>query len=230
MSRTKLFVILGVCVASLLIGFTAEPHITKFISSALLDSGFANSESVVAYANWADAAFTVAEQATRADLIVRVRVSKVNEPRKLKQSAPIYEDDKLVGEGTDIMPFTDSDLQVLETYKGPSYESITVMQTGGSLPATDGDPSINLVMAGDPMFVEGSEHVLFLVDITNDGVHSTGRRLYRIVNPAGRYEIKNGALINFTAYAEAGEVRATELPQTLDDLLNQIKQAVSEQK
>jgi hypothetical protein len=138
---------------------------------------------------WVDSGSSVAELASQADLIVRVRVIS-SEVRVLRQTLPQWAaDGKTVTRYVeDAMPFTDSEMQVLEFYKGSPDDTITVMQTGalrGTVPADVEAFSF----ASDPIFRVGSEHILFLVDITKDGVHSTGRKLYRTMNPYGRYEL-----------------------------------------
>ncbi|OQY45119.1 MAG: hypothetical protein B6242_11120 [Anaerolineaceae bacterium 4572_78] len=172
---------------------------------------------------WVSRAFTVEEQVAEADLIVHVKVEKVHETRKLKQVAPRYtKDGKIDGQGVDIMPFTDSKVLVLKTYKGSTYKHVTIMQTGGMLPAKDGDPKMNLVTRSDPIYVEGSEHILFLTDISGDAIHSKGRTLYRTISPASRYDIQGEEVFNYFEYPES-----VSPPKTLDNLLNQIEKALN---
>ena len=183
-----------------------------------------SSESpAVGVADWASQAVTVADEVAEADLIVRAKVTDVNQVRKLRQVLPRYSSDgKIDGEGVNIMPFTDSEMAVLEVYKGSVEQEITVMQTGGALPAENGDPAMNLVTFDDPLFVAGSEHILFLTDISGDPVHSQGRKLYRAINPAGRYEIRG------TTVFSPSEFPATyNPPKTGDELVGQIKQALA---
>lgn len=83
-------------------------------------------------------------------------------------------------------------------------------------------------IAADPLFEVGSEHILFLVDITGDGVHSKGRQLYRVVNPMGRYEIKPGGLLHAPAKDKHLDgVSRSRLPQSEKDLRRQIAVALA---
>ena len=179
--------------------------------------------SAVGFADWASPAVTIADEVAGADLIVRAKVTNVNQARKLRQVLPRYSSDaKIDGEGVNIMPFTDSEMAVLEVYKGSAEQHITVMQTGGSLPAENGDPAMNLVTYDDPLFVAGSEHILFLADISGDPVHGQGRKLYRAINPAGRYEIQGT-----TVFSPSEFPAAYKPPKTVDELVSQIKQALA---
>jgi len=188
------------------------------------------SQPAVTHAIWVDQAFTVAEVSKSADLIVRVYETEA-ETRELKSVLPYYADDQKTIDGYKefIDYFTDSKMQVLEIYKGTADEYITVMQTGGAPSVTDSDVKITPSIEGDPIFAAGSEHILFLVDITDDGVQSTtGRKLYRIVNPLGRYEIKDGNLITPSSYISLDESDALKLPKSLDELIEQIKLSLIE--
>lgn len=120
------------------------------------------------------------------------------------------------------MLFTDSEILVLEVYKLSAEQHITVMQTGGSLPAKDGDPAMNLVTLDDPQFVQGSEYILYLKDITDDPVHGQGRRLYGMVNPAGRYDIRGTTVFSHSEFSATFKP-----PKTVDELVNRIKQALA---
>ncbi len=184
-------------------------------------------QGAVAQAIWVDQGATVAEMAAQADLIVRVRVLS-SETRELRSTLPQYEEDAetITRYVEEVMSFTDSQMQVLEVYKGSAEDTITVMQTGG-LPGAVAADATPFSLFGDPIFIVGSEHILFLVDITNDGVHSTGRNLYRTMNPFGRYEIKDGVLITPADVLAGREAIPPGLPTTLDELVEQIKQAVN---
>lgn len=184
-------------------------------------------QGAVAQALWVDQGATVAEMTAQADLIVRVRVLS-SETRELRSTLPQYAEDAetITGYVEEVMPFTDSQMQVLEVYKGSAEGTITVMQTGG-LPGTVAADATPFSLFGDPIFIVGSEHILFLVDISSDGVHSTGRKLYRTMNPFGRYEIKDGVLITPVDLLAGREAIPPGLPTTLDELVEQIKQAVN---
>lgn len=215
MAVRRLHIVLGIGLVSLLIGSAMASRTPAF-----------NPDPVsVGVANWASSAVTVADQVAEADLVVHAKVVKVHEARKLRQVAPRYSaDGKVDGHGVDILPFTDSEMLVLEVYKGSSEQHITVMQTGGALPAGDGDPAINIVTPEDPIFVEGHEYMLFLKDISGDAVHGRGRRLYRAVNPAGRYAIQGTEVFSPSEFPEWFTP-----PRTLDELVDQITQALTRQ-
>ena len=178
--------------------------------------------------NAVEKARTVPEQSRRADLIVRAKVVSL-ENRVVTEELPVYaEDAKTVLEKrTSSTPFTDVTFQVLETLKGKSEATITVLQTGGTSKNGSGR-SQKFEIPADPIFEEGSEHFLFLVDITGDGVHSTGRKLYRVVNPLGRYQVGDaGSLRGPRADSHAGppDVPA-DLPRTAQDLRRQVGAAL----
>ncbi|HEX7587334.1 MAG TPA: hypothetical protein VF478_03380, partial [Anaerolineae bacterium] len=63
-----------------------------------------------------------------------------------------------------------------------------------------------------------------LKDITGDPVHGQGRKLYNVVNPAGRYEIRG-----ITVFSPSEFPAASNRPRTLDELIGQIKQALARQ-
>lgn len=175
---------------------------------------------VVSSANWASSAATVADQMAEADLVVRVKVLDVN-TRKFETTSPRYtEDGEIDGQMTTMMPFTDSTMQVLEVYKGEAEKQITVMQTGGALAAIDGKEPFEMVIDENPIFVSGDEHMLFLKDISGDPIHAKGRKLYRPVNPAGRYLIQGTRVFSPYEFSES-----VTPPKRVDELLGQIKQA-----
>lgn len=167
--------------------------------------------------SWVSAARTVAEVTAEADAVVRVRVSNVSPTRAVVK--PLPEDGRRFGRPTvDVVPFTESTMQVLEVYKGAVGDQLVVSQTGGRLPATDAYPSLNVVLPGNPLFVPGSEHILFLVGPTEIGGQ---QQVFRPVNPAGRYEIRGAKASSpadfFGPYAP---------PATLADLVGRIEVAL----
>lgn len=219
MKSRRASIIFAISVTSLIAGFIIGPWLIATITKPM----------IVAEANWVDQSFTVSEQSSAADLIVRVRVLDTT-TRELRAILPQYSDGVTIdGEKEFITLFTDSNMQVLEVYKGKADEFITVMQTGASVDETTGDSGKNFAINGDPIFTKESEHILFLVDITNDGVHSTGRKLYRIVNPYGRYEILDGKILAPVTDELSGS-DAERLPQTLNDLTTQISLATTDNK
>jgi hypothetical protein len=163
---------------------------------------------------------TIDEEAAEADVIVRVQVRKVRPARKLE--TPLPPEAQQNGFKKLVTPFTDTDLEVLEVYKGSIEKSISVMQTGGVLAKTEDHPTVNWEMEGDPLLVEGAEHVLFLVNISGNEVHAKNRQLYRIVNPAGRYDVAGN-----TVQSHADFPQSYTPPQTLQELEAHIQQALA---
>ncbi len=178
------------------------------------------------HGNPVDKSATVAEQTRAAQLIVKARVMSV-ENRLLTEVLPVYaEDGVTVTEEREMStPFTDVTFLISDTLKGKADNLITVLQTGGTLDNGRLGRAQKFAIAGDPLFVEGSEHILFLVDITNDGVHSTGRKLYRTVNAMGRYQVEpDGSLIGPASLHPADDLAALrQLPQTEDQLRTEIE-------
>ncbi len=224
MNRIKLYIAVGL--VALVVGSGIE--VRSMGLARALQSPIGGGPAV-AHGLWAFRGVTVAEQAAEADVIVRARVLNV-QVRKYKNMLPTYAEDgkTVIGELADIVPFTDSEMQVLEVYKGVVKDRITVMQTGGNLPTSDGDPPIHWVMDGDPIFEVGSTQILFLKDISGDPIHGQGRNLYVTVNPVGRYVVQGQNVVNHGAKADhAVGAETTRLPQTLDELFGQIRQAVT---
>jgi hypothetical protein len=173
---------------------------------------------------WASSASSVAEVLAEANLVVRVKVIGDPEPRIVSFSGPMLaEDGSVIGEGTDTMTFSDTQMEVLEVYKGITKEIITVMQTGSISPGASDSERQGSSIEGDPIFEKGEEFVLFLVDISDDSIHAQGRNLYRIVNPAGRYTIQGSQV-----YSEA-EYLAADYPLSLDELIKQIELALAQE-
>jgi hypothetical protein len=219
---------------------------------------FRSNNPTIAHGNWISSATRVADVADEADVIAHIQVQKVLTTQKLKEIDHVG--DKAI---PNITPFTKSELKVIKVYKGSVDRSITILQTGGKLPASDGDPAINIQLDDDPIFTKGEEYILFLKDISADTIHGKeGHKLYRIVNPAGRYLIRGTQVytyrfvdssqpsIEITTQPTAAPpslptvapaskladesldttipsqpMQEIVLPATLDDLLNQIKQA-----
>lgn len=180
-------------------------------------AGFKQPVEYSGHGNPVDGSITVAEQTRAAELIVKARVVST-ENRLLTEVLPVYaEDGVTVTEEREVStPFTDVTFLVSETLEGKADSLITVLQTGGTLDRGGRGRAQKFALAGDPLFVPGTEHILFLVDITNDGVHSTGRQLYRTVNAMGRYQVEpDGSLIG-PAHLDPGHDQPAlrQLPQT----------------
>jgi hypothetical protein len=213
-------ILLAIAVLSVIAGSLYGPRLFANWAPAL---------EYVAEGNEVEKATTVAEQTRRADLIVRARVVSL-ENRVLTEVLPVYAEDAVtvLEKRESSTPFTDATLEVLETFKGTSEPYITALQTGGTLRKGRFGRFQTFEIAADPLFEEGSEHILFLVDVTGDGVHSTGRQLYRVVNSMGRYEIAADGLLR-TSFHEKGIDRAvlSQLPETEQSLRQQIDLALT---
>ena len=122
---------------------------------------------------------------------------------------------------TDVIPFTDSDLRVEDVYKGSVTRgaNMPIMQTSGMQTAMDQYPAQDVTLADDPLFVKEGDHILFLKSITGDRLHAPQRDLYRVVNPAGRYDVHGETLMTHTHF------RPELLPSKLSDLVDQIEEA-----
>lgn len=145
------------------------------------------------HANWASSATQFAEVATEADLIVRVQVQRVLPPYERSSTSSLPNPPRSA-----TMLFTRSDMRVMTVYKGQASEHITIFQTGGTETNALGFVTRNLFVADDPIYQVGEEYVLFLVDISDDAIHGRqGETLYRIVNPAGRYQIRGEQVMSY---------------------------------
>lgn len=180
-------------------------------------------QPIIAHGNWADPSMTVDEQTKHADLVVRVQVDSEPKARKLKQTLRTDASGPATRDSVVITPFTDTKMRVIEVYKGEVGQRIEVMQTGGYLPAEGSDPEIHMLLEGDPIFVKGTEHILFLKNISGDAIHAKGRSLYRTINPASRYEIKGAEVVSH-ADLPAGVTP----PASLVALMQQIRSALAE--
>lgn len=213
-------ILLAVSVLSIVAGALYGP---RLLASA------APAREYAAQANWVEQALTVPEQARRADLVVRARVVSL-ENRVHTEVLPVYAEDAVtvLEERESRTPFTDATFEVVETFKGTSAPFITLLQTGGILRQGRFGRSQKFEVSADPLFTEGSEHILFLVDITGDGVHSTGRQLYRIVNPLGRYEVRAQGLLRGPNDKHVDRGVQGKLPKTEKELRQQIQAALAE--
>lgn len=180
---------------------------------------------MVGHASWASRARTVAENAAEADAIVLLRAERVYPARAVVFPFPLQMHTENRPE-SDAIPFTDTDMRVLQVFKGSVVvgDQITVMQTGGAIPATDSYPAANVVTSDDPLYVEGRTYLLFLVDESRNPVHALGRRLFSFTNPTGRYDVQNSGL---TSHAEYWGSYTP--PASLDTLVREITTAVGTQ-
>ncbi|GAB4580039.1 MAG: hypothetical protein Fur0022_27780 [Anaerolineales bacterium] len=194
----------------------------KFLNRNNSHPSIANQETVGIVTNWVSSAMTIPELVAEADLIVRAKVIEVADARSLSFVGPQFsENGKADTQGIDTVLFTDSILLVEETYKGSADKQIIVMQTGGKVATESGSSLVEVY--DDPLFVEGEEYVLFLVDISSDSTHAQGRNLYRTINPAGRYIIQENHVFSYYEYSDSFIP-----PATLEELLSEIENAVSD--
>lgn len=215
------YVLPAVSLFSLGAGMIYGPRLMDSFAPALEYSGHGSS---------IEPAATVAEQTERADLVVRARVV-TTENRVLSEILPVYAEDGLtvLEERETRTPFTDVTFEVLETLKGESASIITVLQTGGVLKEGRFARAQKFALAADPLFERDSEHFLFLVEITGDGVHSTDRTLYRVVNPLGRYQIeRDGNLLGPDRYERIADAVLVQLPENEETLRQQVDRALGE--
>lgn len=105
---------------------------------------------------------------------------------------------KIEGEPSDqIIPTQIITLKVTQSLKGNvKDEEINIFRTGGE----------NLLIEGDPVYIEGSEHLLFLRP-------QEGSESYLVVSPEGRYSIENGKLQPVVDKGFAKEFKGLELKQ-----------------
>ncbi len=219
-SKQRIALVAGIGVVALIGGVVAGPRL--IISAQTIVNG---PKAVVGEADWEFEGITVAEQASHVDLIVRVRVVS-SETRVLRRSTPRYADP----DGNTVLdyvevsiPFTDSLMEVLEVYKGSAEDSITVTQTGALAGTVPADVRA-LTIFGNPIYTVGSEHILFLLESPRRD--NSDHPMYVIANPFGRYEIKDGDLITPADVLAGSEAISSSLPATLDELVEQIRQAV----
>lgn len=199
-----------IAVPTAILGCLALGFLTGFV--ALRAHGVHRVEG--AHVQWASAANSVAEQVREADTIVRVRVEALSEPRIIENDLGVGPDGEARIERT---PFTDVQMSVLEVYKGEVGGLITVMQTGGILPETAQHEAYRTEIGSDRLYEVGTEHVLFLDDISGDRLHAPDRALYRTVNPAGRYRI-DGPRVSSTPEFGRLEQRPTQLGTLVSEI------------
>lgn len=173
-----------------------------------------------AHASWVSQARTVDQQVLEADMVVRVQVVDRAPARHLWHPTP---DGVMHASGQGTFAFTDTQVEVLEVYAGKTRvgDRLWIMQTGADLVTTEGLVS-RMELAEDPLYEQGDEMVLFLVDISGDPVHAAGRQLARTVNPAGRYQVDGGLVGQFAMSNDQEKVAILDLAS----LEGQIRTAV----
>jgi len=221
MNRLQKTIVLGASALSLALGTLVGPGLWARVSTQWLGLDYTG------HGNWVEPAVTVAEQAARADLVVRARVFSI-ENRELREVLPYYAADGVTVDGhrEHITPFSDVTFEVIETFKGKAEPYLTALQTGGTLVDEKSGVETRFALNDDPIFHKGSEHILFQVDISGDSLHAAGRSLYRVVNPLGRYELAGGRLVKPVAADELSAPVAASLPATEEQLLAEIRRAL----
>lgn len=179
-------------------------------------------ESIVVEGKWVDQSRSIEALTKRADLIVRAKVLTTVD-RQLEVTLPRYdENNKIDGVGTFSSPYTDSTFQVISIIKGKADPTITIMQNGGQFIDPITKKTGRQVMVGDPIYLPSTEHILFLVDISNDGIHSKGRKLYRTINPLGRFEVKEADQVEVPITKIDIGVDNPQFPKTASEVVTQI--------
>lgn len=170
-------------------------------------------------AYWVSQAQTVSDLVLEADLIVYVRVKQAPMTRIITQELPVLDEQGTpVATMTDSLPFSDTLFEVVKSYTGSAPTELLVMQTGGTI-----SPSADIVeFPDDPLYRVGEEYILFLVDISGDVLHAPDRQLYRIVSPAGRFQVTDGVVTTYWV-----ENTDELLPNTVNELERQISISLS---
>lgn len=196
-------------------------------------------EKIVAEAMWVSSAQTIRDLTEEADVIVRVKVASIDPTRLLIEDLPIsakaqndYSDEPILsGEyERNILPFTDTNFEVLEVYKGDNKlgDLVTVAQTGGLFPADAGSERANRIFefSEDPLYKLNEEYVLFLWDVSGDKVHAPDRELYLVMTPFARYRVKEDATVyNYSNTVDLSI--GSNLPENIEALEEQILSALT---
>ncbi|MDY7092172.1 MAG: hypothetical protein SX243_04285 [Acidobacteriota bacterium] len=168
---------------------------------------------------WNSDALTPAELVDEADIVVRAQVLEQTDtflytpqPYQSPEAAA-----RLTSQGYQVpqLPFTASLIEVLEVYSGDVSvgDRIKVGQTAGFI---DGQKA---ELLDDPLYEIGTEHVLFLRDVSSEKNNSG----FATVNPAGRYRVLGDQLEIQTSFFE---VDPTAAPLDLPSLEAAIRAAV----
>lgn len=199
------------------VGFAVAPSAT----GPLHGPGVVESPAI-----WNSSAETIREQAMEADTIVRVQIIENLEPHTVSAVAPGAEGlESLAATVTrrgleePLIPFTSTVVEVLEVYNGKlqAGDRISLLQTGADLNGQVWQ------LIDDPLYQAGTEHVLFLADISSDPVHAKGGEpLFRTLNPASRYQVHGTQLETLVGTSRF------EPPADLGNLEAQIGEALSD--
>ena len=202
----RFLLMLAVVAAGLLIGSAA---LMKYglqragEGQTVMDNPPAGVDSPPSLVNWVQTPTTVAALYETADLVVRGRIITQTEWYS-SQTLPVYrpvdgaapiegvdnpqESAGVAGENIAYTPFTTSEIEVLETLKGESAETIAVSQVGGTMPDEAGEGSVQLVAGGNPILSSDNEYILFLTATTQ--TFEAFDAVYYLVHPAGGFAIR----------------------------------------
>jgi len=168
---------------------------------------------------WDSKAKTVSELVNEADAIILARVIQAPITRIVKQELPMLnESGTPIATVIDATQFSDTLFEVLKSYSGKSPSKLLVMQTGGF----NDDTGAKNEFGDDPLYNVGEEYVLFLIDISGDEIHAPNSELFRVVNPSGRFLIRENTVTNYSA-----DSIDLQLPKTIDELEDQIAKALA---
>ena len=173
---------------------------------------------VATHVQWASSAGTVNQQFKEADAIVGGRILKTFSPRIHETRLSGEPEDRRFPQKFDVMAFTEALLQVTHVYAGEVPKRIRILQTGGLVPENDHHSELLLEVIDDPLLLKGKEHIFFLQEITGDPILAPNRKLYRIVNSAGRYDVDVDKVTSHSTLAG-------QRPTSLRKLRQQIKAA-----
>jgi hypothetical protein len=207
--KRKLILSVVSILACCALGWTNSEHVLPLLQFGPID--------VTTHAQWASSAGTVAQQSAEADVVVKGRILKVFKPRVFERS-PADSSDRFPLKFS-VMAFTEALLKVERVYAGDVRGNIRVVQTGGGVPETENHPELRMQLSDDPLFVEGADHVFFLQEISGDPILAPHRKLYRIVNSAGRYDVVGPNVVNYSELPGQRPIRLRDLEREIQDNL-----------
>lgn len=169
---------------------------------------------VKAHVQWASQAGTVAQQVEEADAVVRGHVTKILKPHIMEGPLGDQTDHRFPSK-FDVLVFTEALFKVDKVFRGDVPELINVIQTGGTVPENANHPTLQVEVGDDPLLVRGREYVLFLQEINDDSVLAPHRKVYRIVNSAGRYDINGDKVVSYSDLPGKRPTRFADLRQQI---------------
>ncbi|MCH9651988.1 MAG: hypothetical protein K0U98_27410 [Deltaproteobacteria bacterium] len=138
---------------------------------------------------WNHSALAPAELAKQAEVVVRAQVVDQAEPF-IVTPEPFLDPavaNSVIAQGRPIpqLPFTASEFEILEVYSGKVSvgDRIQLMQTGGIIKGEKSE------ISDDPLYQVGTEHVLFLRDVSSEMKQPQALPVLVTLNPASRYRV-----------------------------------------